>query len=81
MSPCHMHYENYKCRRPDVLVREGLQYSTGIIREHSQGHTAGMFSENETRGLWRTVHEGFVLILYRDEKLTCCRHVKKEKIS
>lgn len=24
VSPCHMHYENYKCRRPDVLVREGL---------------------------------------------------------
>lgn len=58
-----------------------FQNCTGIIREHSQGHTADMFSKNETRGLWRTVHGGFVLILYRDEMLTCCRHVKKENIS
>jgi len=81
VSPCHMHYENYKCRRPGVLVREGFQNSTVIIREHSQGHTADMFSENETRGLWRTAHGGFVLILYRDEIVTCCTHVKKVKIS
>lgn len=81
MSPCHMHYENYKCRRPDVLVREGLLNGRWVIREHRQGHTADMFSENETRGLWRNVHGGFVSVLYRDEMLTCCTHVEKEKIS
>lgn len=50
-EPRHMHNENYKCIKADVEVREGLQNSKWIIKEHRRGHKTHMFAKKKDRGL------------------------------